>query len=83
MVIAGLDPAIPLNVARRCLAIGIAGSSPAMTRLSDDAKRSEVCVPYSAGSLATSAGTTSFTAPRQPEWVRSNTTPSGPLNFTS
>jgi hypothetical protein len=38
---------------------------------------------YSAGSLAASAGTTSFTAPRQPEWVRSNTTPSGPLNLTS
>jgi hypothetical protein len=38
---------------------------------------------YSAASLAASAGTTSFTAPRQPEWVRSNTTPSGPLNFTS
>jgi hypothetical protein len=38
---------------------------------------------YSAGSLAASAGTTSFTAPRQPECVRSNTTPSGPLNLTS
>ncbi len=28
---AGLDPAIPLKVAQSCLAIGIAGSSPAMT----------------------------------------------------
>jgi hypothetical protein len=28
---AGLDPAIPLNKARPCPAIGIAGSSPAMT----------------------------------------------------
>ncbi len=28
---AGLDPAIPLNEARPCLMIGIAGSSPAMT----------------------------------------------------
>jgi hypothetical protein len=28
---AGLDPAIPLNEARPCHMIGIAGSSPAMT----------------------------------------------------
>jgi hypothetical protein len=28
---AGLDPAIPLNKARPCHMIGIAGSSPAMT----------------------------------------------------
>ena len=28
---AGLDPAIPLTKARPCHAIGIAGSSPAMT----------------------------------------------------
>jgi hypothetical protein len=30
-VMAGLDPAIPLNMARPRLTIGIAGSSPAMT----------------------------------------------------
>jgi hypothetical protein len=32
-VMAGLDPAIPLIKARSCHAIGIAGSSPAMTRM--------------------------------------------------
>jgi hypothetical protein len=31
IVMAGLDPAIPLNMARPCHIIGIAGSSPAMT----------------------------------------------------
>jgi hypothetical protein len=31
IVVAGLDPAIPLNVARPYHMIGIAGSSPAMT----------------------------------------------------
>jgi hypothetical protein len=31
IVMAGLDPAIPLNKARPCHTIGIAGSSPAMT----------------------------------------------------
>jgi hypothetical protein len=30
-VMAGLDPAIPVNKARPCHIIGIAGSSPAMT----------------------------------------------------
>jgi hypothetical protein len=30
-VIAGLDPAIPINLARPCPMIGMAGSSPAMT----------------------------------------------------
>jgi hypothetical protein len=30
---AGLDPAIPLVEARPCDVIGIAGSSPAMTRM--------------------------------------------------
>jgi hypothetical protein len=33
IVIAGLDPAIPLKKARSCHVIGIAGSSPAMTAL--------------------------------------------------
>jgi hypothetical protein len=33
IVMAGLDPAIPLRVARPCLTIGIAGSSPAMTEV--------------------------------------------------
>ncbi len=32
---AGLDPAIPMNVARPCLTLGIAGSSPAMTARED------------------------------------------------
>jgi hypothetical protein len=31
IVMAGLDPAIPLEKARPCHVIGIAGSSPAMT----------------------------------------------------
>jgi hypothetical protein len=31
IVMAGLDPAIPLNTARPCQILGIAGSSPAMT----------------------------------------------------
>jgi hypothetical protein len=31
MVMAGLDPAIPLSKARQCHIIGIAGSNPAMT----------------------------------------------------
>jgi hypothetical protein len=31
IVMAGLDPAIPLNEAQPCHMIGIAGSSPAMT----------------------------------------------------
>jgi hypothetical protein len=31
IVMAGLDPAIPLREARPCHMIGIAGSSPAMT----------------------------------------------------
>ena len=30
---AGLDPAIPLSKAQPCRLIGIAGSSPAMTRM--------------------------------------------------
>jgi hypothetical protein len=33
IVVAGLDPATPLNEARPCHMIGIAGSSPAMTAL--------------------------------------------------
>ena len=31
IVMAGLDPAIPLSMAQPCPIIGIAGSSPAMT----------------------------------------------------
>jgi hypothetical protein len=34
-VMAGLDPANPLIEARRCHIIGIAGSSPAMTRMGE------------------------------------------------
>ncbi len=84
MVMAGLVPATPINAARPCR-----GNRGRRAKPGDDGGaglRIEALVRtlYSAGSFAGSdAGTTSFTAPRQPEWVRSNTTPSGPLNFTS
>jgi hypothetical protein len=36
-VIAGLVPATPLNEARPCHVIGVAGTSPAMTAVNEDA----------------------------------------------
>ena len=39
MVMAGLDPAIPLSEAPPCHIIGIAGSSPAMTAVGWNAPR--------------------------------------------